>query len=134
MPPLEVPIWSGDKTVPEFQKSNNACDSFPTDVYYPGNTIRNEFLLVHNRIIDGVRSHLLTFPNQRNFGFIFLEKLVAAIVQSDPSKRPTIEQVVARFDEICRWLSIWKLRSRVVRRKDSYFLTFFSEWHIRINA
>lgn len=124
----------GDKTVPEFQKSNNACDSFPTDIYYPGNTIRNEFLLVHNRIIDGVRSHLLTFPNQRNFGFIFLEKLVAAMVQSDPTKRPTIGQVVARFDEICRWLSIWKLRSRVVRRKDSYFLTFFSEWHIRINA
>jgi hypothetical protein len=134
MPALEVPIWGGDKTVPEFQKSNNACDPFPTDVYYLGNTIRNEFLLVRNHI-DGVRSHLLTFPNQRNLGFEFLEKLVTGMVQSDPAKRPTMEQVVARFDEICGRLSSWKLRSRVVRRKDSYLLGFFRgvvHWNRRI--
>jgi hypothetical protein len=122
MPALEVPIWGGDKTVPEFQ-NNKACDPFPTDVYYLGNTIRNEFLLVRNHI-DGVRSHLL-IPNQRNLGFEFLEKLVTGMVQSDPAKRPTMEQVVARFDEICGRLSSWKLRSRVVRRKDSYLLGFF---------
>ena len=45
-PPLEDPIWGGDKSVPEFHKSNNACDPFPTDVYYLGNMIRSDYLLV----------------------------------------------------------------------------------------
>jgi hypothetical protein len=45
-PPLELPIEGGDKTVPEFQTSNDACDPFPTDVYYLGNLIRREFLEV----------------------------------------------------------------------------------------
>ena len=42
-PPLEDPIWGGDKTVPEFQLSDDACNPFPTDVYYLGNLIRTEF-------------------------------------------------------------------------------------------
>jgi hypothetical protein len=45
-PPLELPIEGGDRTVPEFQTSNDACDPFPTDVYYLGNLIRQEFLEV----------------------------------------------------------------------------------------
>jgi hypothetical protein len=45
-PPLEVPIWGGDKTVPEFQNSNDPCNPFPTDVYYLGNMIRQNFLHV----------------------------------------------------------------------------------------
>jgi hypothetical protein len=45
-PPLEAPILGGDKTVPEFQKSTEPCDPFPTDVYYVGNLIRTDFLEV----------------------------------------------------------------------------------------
>ena len=45
-PPLEEPIRGGDKSVPEFQKSDAPCDPFPTDVYYLGNVIRLDFLLV----------------------------------------------------------------------------------------
>jgi hypothetical protein len=45
-PPLEVPIWGGDKTVPEFQNSDDPCDPFPTDVYYIGNMIRQNFIEV----------------------------------------------------------------------------------------
>jgi hypothetical protein len=44
--PLEDPIWGGDKTVPEFQKSDEPCNPFPTDVYYLGNLIREDFLKV----------------------------------------------------------------------------------------
>lgn len=43
--PLEYPIFGGDKSVPEFQ--NNAdvpVNPFPTDVYYLGNLIREEFM------------------------------------------------------------------------------------------
>ena len=41
--PLEDPIWGGDKTVPEFQASNDPQNPFPTDVYYLGNLIRCDF-------------------------------------------------------------------------------------------
>lgn len=44
--PKEVPIWGGDKEVPEFQNSNEPCDPFPTDVFYIGNAIRKDFILV----------------------------------------------------------------------------------------
>ena len=51
-PPLEDPIWGGDKTVPEFQKSNDPRDPFPTDVYYLGNLIQSYFLVVsHSQIL-----------------------------------------------------------------------------------
>ena len=45
-PPREYPIWGGDKTVPEFQHSDDPCDPFPTDIYYLGNMIRENFLKV----------------------------------------------------------------------------------------
>lgn len=48
--PREYPIWGGDKTVPEFQHSDDAQDPFPTDIYYLGNMIREDFLQVsHER-------------------------------------------------------------------------------------
>lgn len=43
-----------------------------------------------------------------------MRPLVADMIQSDPFKRPTMDEVVARFDKIRRSLSRWKLRSRVV--------------------
>jgi hypothetical protein len=45
-PPLEDPIIGGDKTVPEFQKSVEPCNPFPTDIYYAGNLIREYILQV----------------------------------------------------------------------------------------
>jgi hypothetical protein len=44
--PLEDPIWGGDKTVPEFQTSDEPRNPFPTDIYYLGNLIREDFLKV----------------------------------------------------------------------------------------
>jgi len=42
--PVEEQIFGGDKTVPEFRKSSEPCNPFPTDVYYLGNMIRKNFL------------------------------------------------------------------------------------------
>lgn len=44
--------------------------------------------------------------------------LVAEMVQDDPSKRPTIDEVVARFDKVKKALPWWKLRARLVRRDE----------------
>ncbi len=43
-PPRSWPIWGADRTVPEFHKSLEPCDPFPTDVYYLGNVIKTVFL------------------------------------------------------------------------------------------
>ncbi|KAH7920626.1 hypothetical protein BV22DRAFT_1020849 [Leucogyrophana mollusca] len=115
--PLEYPIWGGDKTVPEFQKSNAPCNPFPTDVYYLGNFIREDFL-------------------QAKMGFEFMEPLVNDMVQDDPAKRPTMDQVVERFDAMRKELSSWKLRSRVVTHEDSLIGGLFrgaAHWARRIN-
>lgn len=45
-PPREPPIYGGDKSVPEFRRSPEPCDPFPTDIYYIGNLIREDFLQV----------------------------------------------------------------------------------------
>ncbi|EGO25686.1 hypothetical protein SERLADRAFT_415165 [Serpula lacrymans var. lacrymans S7.9] len=97
--PLEYPIWGGDKTVPEFQKADDACNPFPTDIYYLGNMIRENFLL-------------------KKRGLEFMLPLVKDMVQDDPVKRPTMDEVVARFNEILKELSSWKLRSRVIYKED----------------
>ncbi|KAL4065250.1 hypothetical protein J3A83DRAFT_4360518 [Scleroderma citrinum] len=98
--PLEVPIWGGDKEVPEFQNSNEPRDPFATDVFYIGNTIRKDFV-----------------DSKANFEF--MRPLIADMVQDDPSKRPTMDEVVMRFETIRKGLSTTKLRSRITRKKET---------------
>jgi hypothetical protein len=45
--------------------------------------------------------------------------LVADMIQDEPSNRPTIDQVVARFEPIYRSLNTSQLRSRAVQRKEN---------------
>ncbi|KIJ07481.1 hypothetical protein PAXINDRAFT_173467 [Paxillus involutus ATCC 200175] len=104
--PLEDPIWGGDKTVPEFQHSDEPRNPFPTDVYYLGNMIREDFMT-------------------GKVGFDFMAGLVNDMVQNDPSKRPTVDEVVARFVCIRTGLSHSKLRSRVVSKYESRFDALF---------
>lgn len=74
--PLEYPIFGGDKTVPEFQKNVDVpMNPFPTDVYYLGNVIREQFLYAR-------------------WGLEFLKPLVDDMVQDNPSGRLTMEAVV----------------------------------------
>lgn len=116
--PLEYPVLGGDKTVPEFQNDMDVpLNPFPTDVYYLGNIIREQFLNIKS-------------------GFEFLKPLVDDMVQDDPSKRPTMEQAVERFDSIRQHLSTWKLRSRVTARDEGPFEHMYrgaAHWKRRIS-
>ncbi|EGO29274.1 hypothetical protein SERLADRAFT_456815 [Serpula lacrymans var. lacrymans S7.9] len=114
--PLESPIWGGDKSVPEFQNSDEPRNPFPTDVYYLGNMIRYKFLLTNN-------------------GFEFMEPLVNDMIQDDPAKRPTMDEVVPRFDQILKQISSWKLRSRVIGKEDGHITGLYlgvTHWTRRI--
>ncbi|KAF8874869.1 hypothetical protein CPB84DRAFT_1736865 [Gymnopilus junonius] len=103
--PLELPILGGDKTVPEFKSNYEAQNPFPTDVYYVGNLVRQYFL-------DGSRQARLRIH----------ETTIDEMVQEDPTKRPTMDEVVRRFDDLVQGLSFFKLRSRVPQRKDNIFI------------
>lgn len=45
--------------------------------------------------------------------------LVTDMVQDDPSKRPTIGDVVARYEKVKKALPWWKLRSRLVHKDET---------------
>ncbi|KIK80108.1 hypothetical protein PAXRUDRAFT_833708 [Paxillus rubicundulus Ve08.2h10] len=104
--PFEDSIWGGDKSVPEFQHSDEPRNPFPTDVYYLGNMIREDFMT-------------------GKVGFDFMAGLVNDMVQDDPSKRPIMDEVVARFEGIRKGLSRSKLRSRVISTEESRFDAVF---------
>ncbi|KAG2153111.1 kinase-like domain-containing protein [Suillus bovinus] len=115
--PREYPIFGGDKSVPEFQKNIDVpINPFPTDIYYLGNVIREQFLYARS-------------------GLDFLKPLVDDMVQDDPSGRPTMEVLVKRFDSIRQKLSAWKLRSRVISMEDSLLENMYyrtTHWRRRI--
>lgn len=48
----------------------------------------------------------------------FLKGLVADMVKDNPKQRPTMDEVVTRFDDIIKGLSSWKLRSRLASKKE----------------
>ncbi|KAI0312540.1 hypothetical protein OF83DRAFT_1176535 [Amylostereum chailletii] len=100
-PALELPVRGGDKSAPEHQDEhyNVPCDPFATDIYYLGNLLREAFIRDYG-------------------GFGFIKPLVDDMVNTEPSKRPKIDDVVARFKIIRDSLGTWKLRSRLVRRKE----------------
>jgi len=54
------------------------------------------------------------------------------MVQDDPTKRPTIDEVVHRFDDLLKTLGEWKLRSRVIPRRRNPFVDIgYSFFHWR---
>ncbi|KAI0040923.1 hypothetical protein FA95DRAFT_1527129 [Auriscalpium vulgare] len=103
--PLDEAVRGGDKSVPEFRDYLDGVhhNPFPTDIYYIGNMLREDFV-------------------QKYYGFEWLEPLVADMCQEDPSMRPPIGVVASRFAEVSGALTSWKLRSRLVGRKDSFIL------------
>ncbi|KAE9383704.1 hypothetical protein BT96DRAFT_723002 [Gymnopus androsaceus JB14] len=100
---FQNPGYGGDRTVPEFIR-NERCRPFPVDVYCLGNVIRRKFF-------DGTEWG----PPRRNVEF--LSDLISDMTHDDPTKRPTMKQVVSRFEEIRKGLSWWKLRSRVSNKR-----------------
>ncbi|KAI0633259.1 kinase-like domain-containing protein [Trametes polyzona] len=93
-------------TVPEFQHSDEPRDPFPTDVYYLGSLIDQDFL-------------------QKGSSLDFMKPLIADMIQDDPAKRPTMDEVVARYAKLVESLSTWKLRSRITHKKDSNIAGFY---------
>ena len=65
----------------------------------------------------------LTEKNQKYQGFEFMEPLVTDMVQDDPTKRPTMDDVVTRFSESKNKLSTWSLRSRIARKDEIWPIT-----------
>jgi hypothetical protein len=61
---------------------------------------------------------VLTRPTQKYKGFEFMEPLITLMVQDDPLTRPTMGEVIARFSEIRKGMSTWKLRSRLSRKDE----------------
>ena len=51
-----------------------------------------------------------------------MQPLVADMVQDDPAKRPSIDEVVTRFNAMRKKMGTIKLRSRVARREDGFSL------------
>ncbi|KAF8508794.1 kinase-like domain-containing protein [Gautieria morchelliformis] len=100
-PPLDLPVRGIDRIAPEVQgdKYNELSNPFATDIYYAGNMIQMEFVDVR-------------------FGFDFMVPLITDMTQEEPSKRPSIDEVVTRFETIYRSLSFKLLRTRMVKRKE----------------
>jgi len=125
-PPMEEVIQGGDKTVPEFAiPGNYFCDPFATDIYYLGNLIRQQFL-------EGFRD----ISVYGWLGFEFMRPLVNDMVQDDPTMRPKIDDVVTRFAEIQKGLSSWKLRSRVIGKREYPYIPHHvvGHWYRRIRS
>ncbi|KAJ6476541.1 kinase-like domain-containing protein [Mycena vitilis] len=96
-PPLVEPGYGGVSHVPEFAFKDQKCNPFAVDVWCLGFMIQAQFTQMQ--------------------GFEFMDELVANMMQNDPAKRPSMDEVVRRFSQIKAGLSSWKLRSRFTSEK-----------------
>ncbi|THU94248.1 hypothetical protein K435DRAFT_756739 [Dendrothele bispora CBS 962.96] len=107
-PAREEPGYGGDRALPEFENHpNDPCDPYAVEVFRLGNLVRR-FLMTNQRVWKPEEVKDLKV----NHAMDFMSDLVADMTQEDPSKRPSMDQVVRRFDEIVKGLSFVKLRSR----------------------
>lgn len=73
----------------------------------------------------GMFARISLFPifngttQQRFDGLEFMDPLIKDMVQDDPKKRPTMDEVVKRFADIRRRLSRWTLRSRLYTKDEN---------------
>ena len=61
-PPLDQPLRGGDKSAPEHQDGKTPCNPFPTDVYYLGNLVREDYMQVQI-----IFYHFFVFQNSSDF-------------------------------------------------------------------
>jgi hypothetical protein len=57
-----------------------------------------------------------------NRGLSLIRPLVLEMCQDNPAKRPTMKEVVPRFEALIGNLPWWKLRSRVIPKNEHIFL------------
>lgn len=113
--PREIPVRAGDKTAPDFSTGSMVpINPFPTDVYYIGNFIRTDILKVLYRLLVAlVGSANVCWDVQTYRNLNFVNSLVEEMVAVDPKKRPTMDEVVERFEKIRHSLPWWTLRARL---------------------
>lgn len=124
-PHLRRPPWGGDKSVPEFLLPNaTPCDPFAVDVYCMGNSIREDYLDVRTLFVI-LCSFLLTnnlkgddILEKAKKGFDFMRELVNDMTNPDPGKRPSMTEVVSRFEDIVKRLDDKQLRSPVLNNDE----------------
>lgn len=58
-----------------------------------------------------------------------MEPLIVRMVDADPAQRPTMDEVVVSFKEIVSKLSYFRLRSRLVVRRDNRVVNFVKGVH-----
>ncbi|KAH0588535.1 hypothetical protein H2248_004364 [Termitomyces sp. 'cryptogamus'] len=96
--------FGGTKNCPEvWQPDAPPCNPFLVDVFCMGN-------VVHGFLFDEQKSSIRG-PKR---GFEFMRELVDDMMNTDPLKRPSMKEVVERYEVIYNGLSEWKLRSPVV--------------------
>ncbi|KAF9073652.1 kinase-like domain-containing protein [Rhodocollybia butyracea] len=116
--PPELAIRSGGYFPPE-AREDTPCDPFATDVFLLGNMMYTAFLEGDDEFhLPGIH------------GLAFLEPLVEDMMNEDPTKRPTMDEVASRFSAIVKKLPWWKLRSRAAK-KDEFplFKPFRAVYH-----
>ncbi|KAH6910835.1 other/AgaK1 protein kinase [Coprinopsis sp. MPI-PUGE-AT-0042] len=101
MPPMELPRFATDETLPELDNHRTPCNPFPVDVYYVGNLIRAE-------ILDGLERN----PIRSGYhGLEFLRPLVDAMIKKAPEERISMAEAVLQFEKIVSELPDTVLRN-----------------------
>ncbi|KAJ7160162.1 hypothetical protein C8R46DRAFT_1001367 [Mycena filopes] len=95
--PFEEVRLGGDRSPAEHDYI--ACNPFPTDIYFLGNILKQEFVYSTGAYLSGVR-----FAPFKHKPLRFLTQLVDDMTQENPADRPTIGEVIQRFDKLCRKL------------------------------
>jgi len=119
---LDDPLRGGDKSAPEHQLGRR-CNPFQTDIYYLGNLVRERFINVTMFESRFFACAYRIIQNYTSFGF--MKGLVDAMTHEEPSRRPTIEEVIARFTRIRESLSVFKLRSLILAKRDPSAISAF---------
>ncbi|KAJ7092036.1 kinase-like domain-containing protein [Mycena belliarum] len=99
-PPLVEPKYGGTRQVPEFEFPEK-CNPFAVDVWCLG-------FFIHVYFMEGADN--LHIKKRR--GCEFMLPLVSDMMNQDPAKRPSMDEVVRRFSDIKAGLTEWNLRAR----------------------
>ncbi|KAJ6507324.1 kinase-like domain-containing protein [Mycena vitilis] len=113
-PPLTEPGYGGLHGVPEWAFPERMCNPFAVDIWCLGYTFRGYFT-------EACPGFSLMPPYEIK-GFEFMHELLADMCLEDPTKRPTIDEVVDRFSRIKAEVSEWRLRSRFKTEKRFFLL------------
>ncbi|KAF8191461.1 kinase-like domain-containing protein [Mycena galopus ATCC 62051] len=116
-PPLVNPGYGGIRNVPEWSFEDQKCNPFAVDVWCLG-------FMVQGYFTEGSDA----WHSKKKRGFEFMQELVADMVQEDPAKRPSMDEVVDRFSRIKTGLSPWKLRSQFTSDNSIGILRSTSHW------